>query len=177
LADEKERAEHIMLVDLGRNDVGRVARPGTVKVDSLMHIERFSHVMHIVSHVSGELAEGKTRYDAFRSIFPAGTLSGAPKIRAMEIIGELEGERRGVYGGAVGYAAFSGSLDTCIGIRTVLIKDGVAYLQAGGGIVYDSEPAAEYEETVNKFGGPMRAIDQAEIAAAERANTMARGSV
>jgi anthranilate synthase component 1 len=168
LADEKERAEHIMLVDLGRNDVGRVATPGTVKVDSLMHVERFSHVMHIVSHVSGQLAKGKTRFDAFRSIFPAGTLSGAPKVRAMEIIGELEGERRGVYGGAVGYASFAGSLDTCIGIRTVLIKDGVAYLQAGGGIVYDSDPAAEYEETVNKFGGPMRAIDQAEIAAAER---------
>ena len=168
LADEKERAEHIMLVDLGRNDVGRVATPGTVRVDSLMHIERFSHVMHIVSHVSGELAQGKTRYDAFRAIFPAGTLSGAPKIRAMEIIGELEGERRGVYGGAVGYAAFSGSLDTCIGIRTLLVKDGIAYLQAGGGIVYDSDPSAEYEETVNKFGAPMRAIDLAEIAAAER---------
>jgi anthranilate synthase component 1 len=175
LADEKERAEHIMLVDLGRNDVGRVAEPGTVKIDSLMHVERFGHVMHIVSHVSGKLAEGKTRFDAFRSIFPAGTLSGAPKVRAMEIIGELEGERRGVYGGAVGYASFDGSLDTCIGIRTILVKDGVAYLQAGGGIVYDSDPAAEYEETVNKFGSPMRAIDLAEIAAAERAGTAARG--
>jgi anthranilate synthase component 1 len=174
LADEKERAEHIMLVDLGRNDVGRVAVPGTVKVDSLMHVERFGHVMHIVSHVSGKLAEGKTRFDAFRSIFPAGTLSGAPKVRAMEIIGELEGERRGVYGGAVGYASFDGSLDTCIGIRTILVKDGVAYLQAGGGIVYDSDPAAEYEETVNKFGSPMRAIDLAEIAAAERAETATR---
>jgi len=169
LADEKERAEHIMLVDLGRNDVGRVARPGTVRVDRLMGVERFSHVMHIVSEVSGELADGKTAFDAFRSIFPAGTLSGAPKIRAMEIIGELEGEKRGVYGGAVGYASFAGTLDTCIGIRTVLIKDGVAYLQAGGGIVHDSDPAAEYEETVNKFGGPLRAIDQAEMAAVERA--------
>jgi len=169
LADEKERAEHIMLVDLGRNDVGRVAEPGSVKVDSLMEIEKFSHVMHIVSHVSGKLAPGKTRFDAFRSIFPAGTLSGAPKIRAMEIISELEGERRGVYGGAVGYAAYSGSLDTCIGIRTVLFKDGTAYLQAGGGIVFDSDAAAEYEETVNKFAGPMRAIDAAEIAEAERA--------
>ena len=167
LADEKERAEHIMLVDLGRNDVGRVARPGTVKVDSLMHIERFSHVMHIVSHVSGRLEEGKTAFDAFRAIFPAGTLSGAPKVRAMEIIGELEGEKRGVYGGAVGYASFSGSMDTCIGIRTITFKDGVAYLQAGGGIVYDSDPGAEYVETVNKFRAPMRAIDMAELAAAE----------
>ncbi len=168
LADEKERAEHIMLVDLGRNDVGRVAEPGTVKVDSLMTIERFSHVMHIVSHVSGKLAKGKTRFDAFRSIFPAGTLSGAPKVRAMEIISELEGEKRGVYGGAIGYASFAGSLDTCIGIRTAMFKDGVAYLQAGGGIVYDSDPGAEYTETVNKLRAPMRAIDQAEIAAAER---------
>jgi anthranilate synthase component 1 len=168
LADEKERAEHIMLVDLGRNDVGRVATPGTVKVDSLMQIERFSHVMHIVSHVSGQLAPGKTPFDAFRSIFPAGTLSGAPKIRAMEIISELEGEKRGVYGGAIGYASFAGSLDTCIGIRTMLFKDGVAYLQAGGGIVYDSDPASEYQETLNKFRGPIRAIDQAEVVSAER---------
>jgi anthranilate synthase component 1 len=168
LADEKERAEHIMLVDLGRNDVGRVAAPGTVKVDSLMQIEKFSHVMHIVSHVSGRLAPGKSRFDAFRSIFPAGTLSGAPKIRAMEIISELEREKRGVYGGAIGYASFAGSLDTCIGIRTMLFKDGLAYLQAGGGIVFDSDPASEYTETVNKFRAPTRAIDQAEIAAAER---------
>lgn len=176
LADEKEVAEHIMLVDLGRNDVGRVAEPGSVKVDSLMEIERFSHVMHIVSHVSGKLASGKTRFDAFRSIFPAGTLSGAPKIRAMEIISELEGERRGVYGGAVGYFAFSGNLDTCIGIRTVVFKDGVAYLQAGGGIVFDSDPAAEYQETLQKFGGPMRAIDQAELMAAETLAPAAPGS-
>jgi anthranilate synthase component I len=168
LSDEKERAEHIMLVDLGRNDIGRVAEPGTVKVDSLMEIERFSHVMHIVSHVSGRLAEGKTAFDAFRSMFPAGTLSGAPKVRAMEIIGELEGERRGVYGGAVGYASFAGTMDTCIGIRTITFKDGVAYLQAGGGIVYDSDPGAEYVETVNKFRAPMRAIDMAELAAAEQ---------
>ena len=173
LADEKERAEHIMLVDLGRNDVGRVAEPGTVKVDSLMQIERFSHVMHIVSHVSGRLAKGKTMYDAFRSIFPAGTLSGAPKVRAMEIISELEGEKRGLYGGAIGYASFAGTLDTCIGIRTMVFKDGVAYLQAGGGIVYDSDPGAEYVETLNKFRAPQRAIDQAEIAAAE----MKRGSL
>jgi anthranilate synthase component I len=167
LADEKELAEHIMLVDLGRNDVGRVAKPGTVKVDRLMEIERYSHVMHIVSNVSGQLRADKTRFDAFRSVFPAGTVSGAPKVRAMEIISELEGERRGIYAGAVGYASFGGSLDTCIAIRTMLVKDGVAYLQAGGGIVYDSVPASEYVETVNKLGAPMRAIDQAEIASAE----------
>ena len=168
LGDAKERAEHIMLVDLGRNDIGRVAEPGSVSVDSLMHIERFSHVMHIVSHVSGRLAKDRTRFDAFRSVFPAGTLSGAPKVRAMEIIAELEREKRGIYGGAVGYASFAGSLDTCIAIRSILFKDGTAYLQAGGGIVYDSDPYLEYVETVNKLGAPMRAIDQAEIAAAER---------
>jgi anthranilate synthase component 1 len=167
LSDEKERAEHIMLVDLGRNDVGRVAKPGTVNVDSLMHIERYSHVMHIVSHVSGLLRDDRTPFDAFRSVFPAGTVSGAPKVRAMEIIAELEQERRGVYAGAVGYASFAGSLDTCIAIRTMLVKDGVAYLQAGGGIVYDSIPAVEYEESMNKMRALMRAIDQAEIAAAE----------
>jgi anthranilate synthase component 1 len=167
LADEKERAEHIMLVDLGRNDIGRVARPGTVRVDSLMHIEKYSHVMHIVSNVSGQLAPDKTRFDAFRSVFPAGTLSGAPKVRAMEIIAELEPSRRGIYGGAVGYASFAGSLDTCIAIRTMVVKDGVAYLQAGGGIVYDSVPATEYMETVNKMRALMRAIDQAEVAAAQ----------
>jgi anthranilate synthase component 1 len=167
LADEKERAEHIMLVDLGRNDIGRVAQPGTVKVDSLMEIERYSHVMHIVSHVSGKLAPNKTRFDAFRAVFPAGTLTGAPKVRAMEIIAEMEPEKRGVYGGAIGYASFAGSLDTCIAIRTIVMKEGVAYLQAGGGIVYDSVPATEYQETVNKLRAPMRAIDQAEIAAAE----------
>ncbi|MEJ5222035.1 MAG: anthranilate synthase component I [Tepidiforma sp.] len=167
LADEKERAEHIMLVDLGRNDIGRVARPGTVRVDSLMHIEKYSHVMHIVSNVSGRLADDKTPFDAFRSVFPAGTLSGAPKVRAMEIIAELEPSRRGIYGGAVGYASFAGSLDTCIAIRTMVVKDGVAYLQAGGGIVYDSVPETEYMETVNKMRALMRAIDQAEVAAAE----------
>lgn len=167
LADEKERAEHIMLVDLGRNDIGRVARPGTVRVDSLMHIEKYSHVMHIVSNVSGQLAQGKTRFDALRSVFPAGTLSGAPKVRAMEIIAQLEPTRRGIYGGAVGYASFAGSLDTCIAIRTMVLKNGIAYLQAGGGIVYDSTPENEYLETVNKMRALMRAIDQAEIAAAE----------
>lgn len=168
LADEKERAEHVMLVDLGRNDVGRVAEPGTVNVDSLMHIEKYSHVMHIVSHVTGRLRRDKTMFDAFRSIFPAGTVSGAPKVRAMEIIAELERERRGIYAGAVGYASFTGSLDTCIAIRTMLVKDGVAYMQAGGGIVYDSVPEIEYQESVNKMRALMRAIDQAEIAAAER---------
>jgi len=167
LADEKERAEHIMLVDLGRNDVGRVAKPGTVNVDSLMQIERYSHVMHIVSHVSGQLRDDRTPFDAFRSVFPAGTVSGAPKVRAMEIIAELEQERRGVYAGAVGYASFAGSLDTCIAIRTMVIKDGTAYLQAGGGIVYDSAPATEYQESMNKMRALMRAIDQAEIASAE----------
>ena len=167
LADEKERAEHIMLVDLGRNDVGRVSTPGTVSVDKFMEIEKYSHVMHIVSNVSGKLAEGKTPFDAFRAVFPAGTVSGAPKVRAMEIIAELEPSRRGIYAGAVGYASFAGTLDTCISIRTMVVKDGMAYVQAGGGIVYDSEPYTEYVETVNKMGALMRAIDQAEIAAAE----------
>ena len=164
LADEKERAEHIMLVDLGRNDVGRVAVPGSVRVDQLMGIERYSHVMHIVSRVSGRLRPDRTRFDAFRSVFPAGTVSGAPKVRAMEIIAELEGERRGVYAGAVGYASFAGALDTCIAIRTMVVKDGHAWLQAGGGIVYDSEPAAEYRESVNKMLALERAIDRAERA-------------
>lgn len=167
LADEKERAEHIMLVDLGRNDVGRVAKPGTVSVDQMMQIEKYSHVMHIVSHVSGELAADKTPFDAFRSVFPAGTVTGAPKVRAMEVIAELEPSKRGIYAGAVGYASFAGTLDTCIAIRTMLVKDGVAYLQAGGGIVYDSVPETEYTESMNKMRALMRAIDQAEIAAAE----------
>jgi len=162
LSDEKERAEHIMLVDLGRNDVNRVAEPITTKVDSLMHIERYSHVMHIVSQVSGSLREGCTPFDAFRSIFPAGTVSGAPKIKAMELIGKLEKERRGVYGGSVGYFSFTGDIDTCIAIRTLVVKDGVAYLQAGGGIVYDSVPYTEYIETVNKMKALEKAIDKAE---------------
>ena len=168
LADEKERAEHIMLVDLGRNDVGRVAVPGSVRVDQLMGIERYSHVMHIVSRVSGRLRPDRTRFDAFRSVFPAGTVSGAPKVRAMEIIAELEGERRGAYAGAVGYASFAGALDTCIAIRTMVVKDGHAWLQAGGGIVYDSEPAAEYRESVNKMLALERAIDRAERVAGGR---------
>ncbi len=168
LADEKERAEHIMLVDLGRNDVGRVAEAGTVQVDQLMEIERYSHVMHIVSHVSGRLRADRTPFDALRSVFPAGTVSGAPKVRAMEIIAELEREKRGVYAGAVGYISFSGSLDTCIAIRTMVLKNGNAYLQAGGGIVYDSVPATEYQESVDKMLALERAIDQAELAAAQQ---------
>ena len=151
VTSEKERAEHIMLVDLGRNDLGRVCTPGTVQVDSLMHVEKYSHVMHIVSVVSGRLAQGRTAYDAFRSVFPAGTVSGAPKIRAMQLIAGLEREQRGVYAGAVGFVSYSGTLDTAIAIRTLLVKDGQAILQAGAGIVYDSEPVAEEKETVKKM--------------------------
>ncbi|KAL1915721.1 uncharacterized protein VTP21DRAFT_6480 [Calcarisporiella thermophila] len=162
LSDPKERAEHIMLVDLGRNDVNRVCKPDSVKVDSLMHIERYSHVMHIVSNVSGELRPEKTIFDAFRSIFPAGTVSGAPKVRAMEIIGELEQEKRGIYAGSVGHFDYSGCTDTCIAIRTMLFKDGNVYLQAGGGIVADSVEHDEYEETVNKLGSNLAAIAQCE---------------
>ncbi len=162
LADEKERAEHIMLVDLGRNDIGRVSLPGTVEVTELMGVERYSHVMHIVSHVTGQLRGGMSSYDALRACFPAGTLSGAPKIRAMEIIAEVEPDKRGPYGGAVGYFDFAGNMDTAITIRTMVVKDGVAYVQAGGGIVYDSIPDAEYEETVNKASASLRAIEQAE---------------
>ena len=137
---EKQQAEHIMLVDLGRNDVGRVSVPGTVSVPQLMDVERYSHVMHLVSHVSGKLKPELTAYDALRACFPAGTLSGAPKIRAMEIISEIEGEKRGPYAGAVGYFSFSGNVDTAITLRTSIIKDGIAYIQAGGGIVADSTP-------------------------------------
>ena len=158
--DEKERAEHVMLVDLGRNDVGRVSAPGTVRVTQFLDVERYSHVMHLVSHVTGRLREGLTAYDALRAGFPAGTLTGAPKIRAMQIIAELEGQRRGVYGGAVGYIGFDGNLDTCIAIRAVVLKDGVAYAQAGGGIVADSQPAAEFQETENKLGAVLRALEE-----------------
>ncbi len=161
-ADVKERAEHIMLVDLGRNDVGRVSEEGTVQVSQLMDVERYSHVMHLVSHVSGRLRGGMTSYDALRACFPAGTVSGAPKIRAMEIIAELEPERRGPYAGAVGYFDLSGNLDTAIAIRTMVVKDGVAHVQAGGGIVYDSDAAREHQETVNKAQALMRAIEHAE---------------
>eukprot|EP00128_Syssomonas_multiformis_P013718 Colp12_sorted_trinity150504_noHs@10715 len=162
LADEKETSEHIMLVDLGRNDVNRICKPETVQVESLMHIERYSHVMHIVSNVTGLLRDHLTPFDAFRSIFPAGTVSGAPKIRAIELVGELEKEKRGVYAGAVGYFSFSGDVDTCIAIRTMVVKNGVAYLQAGGGIVYDSDPESEYQETINKLNSNLAAIRKAE---------------
>jgi len=162
LADPKERAEHIMLVDLGRNDVGRVSEPGSVKVSELMVIERYSHVMHIVSNVRGKLSRGRDAYDVIRACFPAGTVSGAPKIRAMEIIEELEPTRRGPYAGAVGYFGFSGNMDTCLTIRTLVIKKRIAYIQAGGGVVADSDPTAEYQETVNKAKAMMRAVEMAE---------------
>ena len=162
LGDEKERAEHIMLLDLGRNDVGRVAQIGSVEVTELMGVERYSHVMHIVSNVRGLLAPGKNAFDVFRAAFPAGTVTGAPKIRAMQIIEELEPVRRGPYAGAVGYFSFSGNMDTCIAIRSILVKGGKAYLQAGAGIVADSEPEKEYDETLNKAQAIFRAIRQAE---------------
>jgi anthranilate synthase component 1 len=162
--DEKEQAEHIMLLDLGRNDVGRVSKPGTVNVSQVMDIERYSHVIHLVSHVTGELRDGMSIYDALRSCFPAGTVSGAPKIRAMEIVAELEPDRRGVYAGAVGYFDFAGNMDTAIAIRTLVVKGGYAYAQAGGGVVYDSTAENEYMETVHKVAATLRAIDQAEEA-------------
>jgi anthranilate synthase component 1 len=160
--DEKERAEHIMLVDLGRNDIGRISEPGTVEVTQLMDVERYSHVMHLVSHVQGKLRAGLSQFDALRSCFPAGTVSGAPKIRAMEIIAELEREKRGPYAGAVGYFDFSGNLDTAIAIRTIVIKNNIAYIQAGAGIVADSVPECEYQESLNKAQALLAAIDQAE---------------
>jgi anthranilate synthase component 1 len=162
LADPKERAEHLMLVDLGRNDVGRVARIGSVRVPELFTIERYSHVMHIVSQVEGELAPAYDGLDLLKSTFPAGTVAGAPKVRAMEIIEELEPTRRGPYAGAVGYLGFSGNLDFCITIRSFTIHQGQVYLQVGAGIVADSDPAAEYQETVNKGKALMRALDRAE---------------
>lgn len=159
----KDRAEHIMLVDLARNDVNRVCKPETNRVDRLLTIQRFSHVMHLVSEVSGTLRDDKTRFDAFRSIFPAGTVSGAPKVRAMELIGELEQEKRGVYAGAVGHWGYDGrTMDTCIALRTMLYKDGVAYLQAGGGIVFDSDEYDEYIETMNKMRANNNTIVEAE---------------
>ncbi len=161
LHDEKEVAEHVMLVDLGRNDVGRVSRFGSVNVQKLMFIERYSHVMHLVSALEGQLREGMAPVDAFRSCFPAGTLSGAPKIRAMEIIEELEPTRRGVYGGSVFYADFSGNLDSCIAIRTLFMHGEKGYIQAGGGVVADSVPETEFEETVNKSKAVVRAIERA----------------
>ena len=162
MGDEKERAEHIMLVDLGRNDIGKVSNFGTVQVRDFMHIERFSHVMHIVSCVQGELREGMTSFDALSAVLPAGTLSGAPKIRAMEIIDELENVKRCQYGGAVGYLSFDGNLDSCITIRTIVFKDGKAYIQAGGGVVADSVPENEYEESMNKAMATIKALEEAE---------------
>ena len=161
LADPKERAEHVMLVDLGRNDLGRVARPGSVRVSSFMEIERYSHVMHIVSNVEAELAEGKSGLDALLACFPAGTVSGAPKIRAMEIVDSLEHEARGPYAGAVGYLSFTGDLDTCITIRTLLVRDGEVSVTAGAGIVADSDPAAEERETENKAAALLAAVELA----------------
>jgi anthranilate synthase component 1 len=162
MADPKERAEHIMLVDLGRNDVGRVAVYGSVQLSDVLTVERYSHVMHLCSTVTGRLPAGKTAFDALRSCLPAGTLSGAPKVRAMEIIDELEPYRRGPYGGAVGYVDFSGNMDTCIALRTLVLKGQTAYLQAGAGIVADSVPALEWEETMNKARGLLRALEMAE---------------
>jgi anthranilate synthase component I len=162
LADTKERAEHLMLVDLGRNDLGRVCEYKSVKVPEFMVIERYSHVMHIVSLVEGLLKKGKTPFDALRATFPAGTVSGAPKVRAMEIIDELENQRRGLYAGVVGYFSFSGNFDSCIAIRTILVKDGHALVQAGAGVVADSDPDKEYDETVNKARAMMKAIELAE---------------
>ncbi len=161
LHDEKERAEHVMLVDLGRNDVGRVSDYGTVKVDRLMFVERYSHVMHLVSTIEGKLKSELTAVDALRACFPAGTLSGAPKVRAMEIIEELEPSRRGTYGGAVLYADFSGNLDSCIAIRSLLARDGKGYVQAGAGIVADSVPELEHQESMNKARAVIRAVERA----------------
>lgn len=159
----KDRAEHVMLVDLARNDINRICNPNSTNVDRLLTVERFSHVMHLTSQVSGVLRDDKTRFDAFRSIFPAGTVSGAPKVRAMELIGELEGEKRGVYAGAVGSWSYDGkTMDTCIALRTMVVKDGIAYLQAGGGIVYDSDPYDEYVETMNKMKANNNTIVEAE---------------
>ena len=162
LADEKERAEHIMLVDLGRNDVGRVSVYGSVKVEELMVIERYSHVMHIVSNVTGKLAQGLNVFDVMRACFPAGTLTGSPKVRAMEIIDEVEPTRRGLYGGAVGYFSFNGDADFAIAIRTMLVEKNHAYLQAGGGVVYDSTPEGEFQESVNKSQALLAALEMAQ---------------
>ena len=159
LSDEKERAEHVMLVDLGRNDVGRVAAYGSIKLPDVMVVERYSHVMHISSTVTGQLNEDSDAFDALMASLPAGTVSGAPKVRAMEIIDEFEPHRRGPYAGAVGYIDFSGNMDTCIALRTIVIKDKTAYVQAGAGIVADSNPTSEYEETLNKARGLVRAIE------------------
>jgi anthranilate synthase component I len=162
MASAKERAEHVMLVDLARNDLGRVCLPGSVEVRRYMDVERYSHVMHIVSRVFGRIAPGRDAADLLRATFPAGTVSGAPKVRAMQIISELEGRRRGAYAGAVGYLGFGGDMDTCIAIRTIILRDGTAYLQSGGGVVADSDPEGEYQEAMNKLAALAAAIDRAE---------------
>jgi anthranilate synthase component 1 len=162
MASAKERAEHVMLVDLARNDLGRVCLPGSIEVRRYMDVERYSHVMHIVSRVFGRIAPGRDAADLLRATFPAGTVSGAPKVRAMQIISELEGRRRGAYAGAVGYLGFGGDMDTCIAIRTIVIRDGTAYLQSGGGVVADSDPEGEYQEAMNKLAALGVAIDRAE---------------
>jgi anthranilate synthase component 1 len=161
LHDEKERAEHVMLVDLGRNDLGRVSDYGSVKVKDLMYVERYSHVMHLVSHLEGKLRPELSALDAFAACFPAGTLTGAPKVRAMEIIEELEPTRRGIYGGSVLYADFAGNLDSCIAIRTMLMQGKKGYVQAGAGIVADSVPETEHQECMNKAGAVVRAVELA----------------
>jgi anthranilate synthase component 1 len=162
LGSEKDRAEHVMLVDLGRNDLSRVCRPGSVHVERFLQVERFSHVTHLVSEVAGELRHEVGGWDLLRATFPAGTVSGAPKVRAMQIISELEDYRRGFYAGVVGYHIPGVGLDTCIALRTLLLSDGVAYLQAGGGVVADSDPAAEHRECLNKLGAVERAVELAE---------------
>lgn len=159
LGDPKERAEHVMLVDLGRNDLGRIAKTGSVQVTQFMQVERYSHVMHLVSNIQAQLSEDKDCFDVLKATFPAGTLTGAPKVRAMEIIDELEPCRRGPYGGAVGYFSFTGNMDFCITIRTIIVKDGNVFIQVGAGIVADSDPEAEYQETVNKAKGMIKAIE------------------
>jgi len=162
LADEKELAEHLMLVDLARNDIGRVCRYGSIRVPEYMVVERYSHVMHIVSQVEGDIAPGKTAYDLMRATFPAGTVTGAPKIRAMQIIAQKEPSQRGFYAGALGYFGYDGNMDTCIMLRTALLQDGKIHIQAGAGIVADSVPAAEYQETVNKASALFKAVAMAE---------------
>ncbi|PKH46762.1 anthranilate synthase component I [Dehalococcoides mccartyi] len=166
--DEKECAEHIMLVDLGRNDIGRISQPGTVRITDVMDVERYSHVMHLVSHIQGKLKPNITPFEALQSCFPAGTVSGAPKIRAMEIIAEMETEKRGIYAGAFGYFSYSGNMDMAIAIRTMVVKGGIAHVQAGCGIVSDSVPEHEYQETLNKAQALLKALDRAENQASEK---------
>jgi anthranilate synthase component 1 len=175
LADPKERAEHIMLVDLGRNDLGRVCEYGSVKVERLGFVERYSHVMHLVSTLHGTLRPEVDCFDALAACFPAGTLTGAPKVRAMEIIDELEPTRRGIYGGAILYLDFSGNLDSCIAIRTMVVKKGVVHLQAGAGLVADSVPSREYQETIDKLGAMFAALEAAHAAAPSRGGAKPRG--